>query len=44
MGAQILKATLTQCLLFLLKEQIEHWALSIIVMLHSVRQKRLQRP
>lgn len=32
MQAQIIKAVLSQALLFMSKEQFEHWALGIMVM------------
>ncbi|KAI0091106.1 adenine nucleotide transporter [Irpex rosettiformis] len=39
MSAQILKGVINQALLFLLKEQFEHWALAIMVILYRLRRK-----
>jgi solute carrier family 25 (peroxisomal adenine nucleotide transporter), member 17 len=39
MGAQLLKAVLSQSLLFLSKDQFEHWALRIIFYIQQLRQK-----
>ncbi|KAI0684593.1 adenine nucleotide transporter [Cytidiella melzeri] len=39
MGAQILKGVVNQALLFLLKEQFEHWALAIMVIFHRLHHK-----
>ncbi|KAI0342668.1 adenine nucleotide transporter [Trametopsis cervina] len=39
MSAQILKGVLNQALLFLLKEQFEHWALAIMVIFYRLRNK-----
>ncbi|EKM58520.1 uncharacterized protein PHACADRAFT_252922 [Phanerochaete carnosa HHB-10118-sp] len=39
LGAQLLKAVLAQTLLFMSKDQFEHWALHIIFMLQKLRQR-----
>lgn len=40
MSAQITKAVLSQALLFMSKDQFEHWALLIMAFLYSVKSKR----
>ena len=40
MSAQIIKAVLSQALLFMSKDQFEHWALAIMAMLYAVKNKR----
>jgi hypothetical protein len=37
MGAQIIKAVLSQALLFMSKDQFEHWALAIVAMLYVAK-------
>jgi hypothetical protein len=37
MSAQIVKAVISQALLFMSKDQFEHWALAIVAMLYAVR-------
>ncbi|KAI0833626.1 adenine nucleotide transporter [Trametes gibbosa] len=37
MGAQLIKAVITQALLFMSKDQFEHWALAIMVLLYRLR-------
>ncbi|KAI8980036.1 adenine nucleotide transporter [Trametes punicea] len=37
MGAQLVKAVLTQALLFMSKDQFEHWALTIMVLFYRLR-------
>ncbi|KAH9944831.1 adenine nucleotide transporter [Amylocystis lapponica] len=39
MGAQITKAVLSQALLFVSKDQFEHWALAIMVLLYQLRHR-----
>ncbi|KAI0783858.1 adenine nucleotide transporter [Irpex lacteus] len=39
MSAQILKGVINQALLFLLKEQFEHWAIAIIAILYRLKRK-----
>jgi len=40
MGAQITKAVLSQALLFMSKDQFEHWALAIMVLLYRLRRTK----
>lgn len=40
MSAQIIKAVLSQALLFMSKDQFENWALAIVAMLYAVRNKQ----
>ena len=40
MSAQIVKAVISQALLFMSKDQFEHWALSLIAMLYAVKNKQ----
>lgn len=40
MSAQITKAVISQALLFLSKEQFEHWTLALVVLLHGLRRSR----
>lgn len=40
MSAQIVKAVLSQALLFMSKDQFEHWALAIMATLYAVRNKK----
>jgi solute carrier family 25 (peroxisomal adenine nucleotide transporter), member 17 len=37
MGAQIIKAVLSQALLFMSKDQFEHWSLAIMAMLYAAK-------
>ncbi|KAI0671858.1 adenine nucleotide transporter [Trametes maxima] len=37
MGAQLVKAVITQALLFMSKDQFEHWALAIMVLFYRLR-------
>jgi adenine nucleotide transporter 17 len=39
MQAQIIKAVLSQALLFMSKDQFEHWALVIIVLFSGLRNR-----
>ena len=39
MSAQLIKAVITQALLFMSKDQFEHWALAIMVLLWKLRGK-----
>ncbi|KZT01402.1 adenine nucleotide transporter [Laetiporus sulphureus 93-53] len=41
MGAQITKAVISQALLFMSKDQFEHWALAIMVLFWKLRQPKL---
>jgi len=40
MSAQIIKAVISQALLFMSKDQFEHWSLAIMAMLYVVKNKR----
>jgi len=40
MNAQIIKAVISQALLFMSKDQFEHWSLAIVAMLYAVKKKR----
>jgi len=40
MGAQIVKAVISQALLFMSKDQFEHWSLAIMTMLYAVKNKQ----
>jgi adenine nucleotide transporter 17 len=40
MGAQIIKAVLSQALLFMSKDQFEHWSLAIMATLYAVKTKQ----
>ncbi len=37
MSAQLIKAVITQALLFMSKDQFEHWALAIMVFFYRLR-------
>ena len=37
MSAQLIKAVITQALLFMSKDQFEHWALGIMVLLYRLQ-------
>ena len=37
MSAQLIKAVITQALLFMSKDQFEHWALAIMVVMYRLR-------
>ena len=37
MGAQLIKAVITQALLFMSKDQFEHWALAIMLLFYRLR-------
>jgi len=40
MSAQIIKAVISQALLFMSKDQFEHWSLAIMAMLYAVKSKQ----
>jgi adenine nucleotide transporter 17 len=40
MGAQIIKAVLSQALLFMSKDQFEYWSLAIMATLYAVKTKQ----
>lgn len=40
MSAQIIKAVISQALLFMSKDQFEHWALAIMAMLYALKNKQ----
>jgi len=40
MGAQIMKAVISQALLFMSKDQFEHWSLVIMAILYAGKNKR----
>jgi len=42
MQAQITKAVLSQALLFMSKEQFEHWALAIMILIARLQSKQIQ--
>ena len=40
MSAQIIKAVISQALLFMSKDQFEHWSLALMAMFYAVKSKR----
>jgi len=40
MSAQVIKAVISQALLFVSKDQFEHWSLVIMAMLYAVKSKQ----
>ena len=40
MGAQVIKAVISQALLFMSKDQFEHWSLAIMALLYAVKNKQ----